>query len=682
MAKKITLNADVFTVPLNKLVLSPRNVRKTYAAAEIEELVTSIAAPGRGLIQNLTVSEQTGAQGTPTGLWEVVAGGRRFRALTLLVERKRLAAGAAIPCRRVADANALDASLAENEDRKALHPADAYEAFAELHQDGMGLGIEEIAARFGVTAHAVRQRLRLGTLSPAIMAAYREGKLTLDHVMAFTVTENRDAQERALAELPEWQLTPHAIRRVLTQTSVPGHDPRVRLVGLDAYQAAGGRVQRDLFTEDGGGWLTDAALLERLVGERMEAAAAQVQAEGWKWVVTDPTAARTVWYATRRVWPEAVALSEADQERQAELARRLDELAADHPYGVEEAAEEVRAEVQTVQAELDTLYDRERAFRPENMARGGATVTLTGDGMLRVERGFIRPEDEPQPEPEPQDAAEACAQGQDGPADVGTEVAGQEQDGAGQGGEAAPPLPVPEDKAPALPFELDAELTAHRTAALRAEIMRQPALALRVLAHSLATTAFYGAYHATVARLGSPYTASYGAGAVGVDSPARQAIMAVEDEQRSKLPDDHAALWAWLQEQDVPTLHALIAVCVGRVADAGGGDWTEAREGPAQVAAAAGLDMRQWWTVTQDSYLGRVTKAGILAAVREGVGANAAHRIQDMKKDAMATNAEALLSGKGWLPARLRVPGLERVTAEPAMVDDGAGRMEYPAAAE
>lgn len=667
MAKKIILNADTFTVPLNKLLLSPRNVRKTYAAAEIEELAASIAAPGRGLIQNLSVSEQTDVQGTPTGMWEVVAGGRRFRALTLLAERKRLAAGAAIPCRRVADENALDASLAENEDRKALHPADAYEAFAELHQDGLGLGIEEIAARFGVTARTVRQRLRLGTVSPIIMAAYRKGKLTLDHVMAFTVTGDRDAQERAFADLPEWQLTPHAIRRVLTQANVPAHDPRARLVGLDAYQAAGGRVQRDLFTEDEGGWLTDVALLERLVGERIQAAAEQVRAEGWKWIVTDPAAARTAWYATRRVWPGTVALSEADQVRQAELAQRLDELAADYPYGVEDAAEEVQAEVQAVQAELDALEARERAFRPEDVARGGATVMLAGDGTLRIERGFVRPEDEPQPEPEPEDTAEACA---------------QEQDGTGQAVEAAPPGQAPEDKAPALPFELDAELTAHRTAALRAEIMRQPDLALRVLAHSLATTAFYGAYRATVARLGSPYTASYGAGALGVDSPAHQAMVVAEDEQRAKLPDDHAALWTWLQEQDVPRLHALIAVCVGRVADAGGGDWTDARQGPAQVAAAARLDMRQWWTVTQDSYLGRVTKAGILAAVRESVGADAAHRIRDMKKDAMAANAEALLSGKGWLPARLRVPGLEGAAAEPAMADEDAGSMEYPAAAE
>ena len=208
MAKKVTLNADVFTVPLNKLTLSSQNVRKTYAADEIEALATSIAAPGRGLIQNLGVTEQVDDQDAPTGMWEVVAGGRRFRALTLLAGRKRLAASDAIPCRRVADENALDTSLAENEDRKALHPADAYEAFAELHKSGKGMGVGEIAARFGVSAHTVRQRLRLGTVSPAVMAAYREGKLTLDHVMAFTVTEDHDAQERAFAELAEWQRTP------------------------------------------------------------------------------------------------------------------------------------------------------------------------------------------------------------------------------------------------------------------------------------------------------------------------------------------------------------------------------------------------------------------------------------------------------------------------------------------
>ena len=105
--------------------------------------------------------------------------------------------------------------------------ADASEALAELHQDGRGLGVEEIANRFGVTAHTVRQRLRLGRVSPAIMAAYHEARLTLDHVMAFTVTEDYGAQDHAFADLPGWQLALQAIKRVLTQAGVSAHDPRV-----------------------------------------------------------------------------------------------------------------------------------------------------------------------------------------------------------------------------------------------------------------------------------------------------------------------------------------------------------------------------------------------------------------------------------------------------------------------
>ncbi len=185
-----------------------------------------------------------------------------------------------------------------------------------------------------------------------------------------------------------------------------------------------------------------------------------------------------------------------------------------------------------------------------------------------------------------------------------------------------------------------------------------------------------------MARLGSPYATSYGSGAVAADSPARQAVTAAEGEQRAKLPTNHGALWDWLQAQDVPTLHALIAVCVGRVADGGSGDWTEAGQLGAQVAAAAGLDMRQWWTVTQGSYLGRVTKAGILAAVQEGAGTVAAHRIEDMKKEAMASKAEALLSGTGWLPTRLRVPTLDAAPSEADAAANDDGDVQHPAVAE
>ena len=112
---------------------------------------------------------------------------------------------------------------------------------------------------------------------------------------------------------------------------------------------------------------------------------------------------------------------------------------------------------------------------------------------------------------------------------------------------------------------------------------------------------------------------------------------------------------------------ALLAICVGRCADAHVKDWTTpdgAASTAAQVAQAARLDMREWWTVTGESYLGHVSNTMILDAVREGASASAAHRIAGMKKEPMVANAAELLAGTGWLPTKLRTPGDQPATHE------------------
>ena len=72
------------------------------------------------------------------------------------------------------------------------------------------------------------------------------------------------------------------------------------------------------------------------------------------------------------------------------------------------------------------------------------------------------------------------------------------------------------------------------------------------------------------------------------------------------------------------------------------------------LAAAVALDMTGYWRPTVPSYLGRVTKAGILEAVREGVSEEAAERLSGLKKAEMAAAAERLLATTGWLPSLLR----------------------------
>lgn len=366
------------------------------------------------------------------------------------------------------------------------------------------------------------------------------------------------------------------------------------------------------------------------------------------------------------MWPRKVAPSPEDEARRTELASRYDELAAEHNGSADDLPDDVAAELDAIEAELAALEARDDVWTPADVAVAGAVLTLALDGSLRVERGFVRPEDEPKP-------ASPAADGKDG-ADAGGTGEGSDSGdtpaegiGGGTSTGCVWPLPArgdagvtePEDKAPALSGALQAELEAHRTAGLQAALAGQPELALRVMLHALATDAFYSRYAEAVARFTS-YPPNLAAACPGIaDSPARQAMAQAEADWRGRLPEMQPGLWAWLQEQDTPTLLGLLAVCVARTADAGRADWTKAHGAiQAQVASAAGLDMRECWTATAEGYLGRVPKALILDAVREGAGASAAARLAGTKKEVMAADAAALLAGTGWLPAALHVPGV------------------------
>ena len=132
--QKITLSASR-DIPFNKLVLSQANVRRVKAGVSIEELAEDIAR--RTLLQSLSVRPVLDAEGAETGMFEIPAGGRRFRALELLVKQKRLAKTAPVPC-VVRDRRGIaeEDSLAENIQRVALHPLDQFRAFKALRDKG------------------------------------------------------------------------------------------------------------------------------------------------------------------------------------------------------------------------------------------------------------------------------------------------------------------------------------------------------------------------------------------------------------------------------------------------------------------------------------------------------------------------------------------------------------------
>src|SRR5690348_8993999 len=277
--QKIKLSASR-DIPFNELVLSQANVRRIKAGVSIEELADDIAR--RTLLQSLTVRPVLDAEGAETGIFEIPAGGRRYRALELLVKQKRLARTALIPCVLRTEGLAEEDSLAENVQRAPLHPLDQFRAFLALREKGRSE--EEIAAAFFVSVGVVKQRLRLAAVSPKLLALYAEDAMSLDQLMAFTVSPDHERQEQVWEAIQRsYNKEPYNIRRLLTEGAVKASDKRARYAGAD-YAAAGGAVMRDLFQSDEGGCLQDVPLLERLVAEKLAHDAEAIRAEGWEWV--------------------------------------------------------------------------------------------------------------------------------------------------------------------------------------------------------------------------------------------------------------------------------------------------------------------------------------------------------------------------------------------------------------
>src|SRR5215472_13750179 len=267
-------------IPFNRLVLSQANVRRIKAGVSIEELAEDIAR--RTLLKSLTVRPVLDDAGAETGMFEVPAGGRRHRALELLVQQKRLARTASVPCVVRTEGLAEEDSLAENVQRAPLHPLDQFRAFRDLREKGMGE--EEIATVFFVNVQVVKQRLKLASVSSKLLDIYAEDGMTLDQLMAFTVNPDHERQEQVWEALQRsHSKEPYYIRRLLTEGAVRASDKRAQFVGIAAYESADGEVMRDLFQQDDGGWLQNFVLNDRPATERLEREADNIRSEGWKW---------------------------------------------------------------------------------------------------------------------------------------------------------------------------------------------------------------------------------------------------------------------------------------------------------------------------------------------------------------------------------------------------------------
>ena len=656
-------------VPLNKLKKSPRNARKVpHGEAAIEALAASIQH--KGLIQNLVVEPEVKADGSPTGCYFVTAGEGRRLAMLLRAKRKQIKKSEAVRCWLDTQNDPAEVSLDENVTRTPMHPADQFERFAELSRD-RGWGAQEIGARFGVSASVVKQRLRLGAVSPKLLQVYREDGLTLDQLMAFAITEDHARQEQVFEGLHH-NREPWIIRRDMTATNVPADDRRAVFVGVDAYIEAGGNIIRDLFSEDRGGFFEDAGLLDLLAVEKLREIAGEVQAEGWKWTeahIDYPHA-----HGMRRFYPQTIALSDDDEARLEALSTEHDELAEGYS-SYDELPEDVAEKLEAISDEIDAISAKRHAYDANVIAHGGAFVVLHHDGTVRIERGFVRLEDEALADPQPEPEAEGDA----------TAPEAVEDEQAEDGGEDVREIEE-EDEEPGKPISdsLTRDLSAHRTLALRVALGERPDLALIALTHTLTVQLFYSYTEAGCLEV-RPTVTPLGSHADGIeDTPLAAKANEAREAWAERMPRDVTNLWGFIVGLDDDKRLALLAHCASRTVNALRLPWDRkprSLQTADRLATALALDVAKDWTPTVDSYLGRVTKAHIVEAVAEGVSEDAARRIADMKKPDMAQAAEQLLAGTGWLPVILRTPEPEADQSESVEVEDG-GIVEQPSEAE
>ncbi len=663
--QKITLSRSR-DIPFNKLVLSQSNVRRVKAGVSIEQLAESIAQ--RTLLQSLNVRAVRDADGNDTGMFEVPAGGRRYRALELLVKQKRLAKTQPVPCVVREGGIAEDDSIAENDERVGLHPLDQFRAFQTLRN--LGMSEEDIAARHFVAPAIVKQRLRLATVSPTLHDVYAEDGMTLEQLMAFSVSGDHARQEQVWENVSKSGYDePYQIRRMLTEDTVRASDKRAQFVGIAAYEAAGGGVLRDLFERDDGGWLQDVPLLERLVTEKLKAEAETIAAEGWKWIevaINFPyghdDGLRQLEGTPADITAEEQASVEALQTEHAKLEAKYQDA--------DEIPDDVDLRLGEIEKALSAFDNRPHIFDPGDVARAGAFVSIDSDGSLLIDRGFVRPEDE------------APVEGTDATDSSDTDRTAPDTSSVRRTVITVGGQPEAEDEEDdgikPLPDRLMMELTAYRTLALRDAVATNPQVAMTALLHKLCLDTFQrempnGCLQVSVRQVHFSAQASD-----FKDSAPAKAVDERNKAWAAEMPNDEVALWDWLAALDDASRLALLAHCVSfgvnalfEKVDRYGGTGVSAHglrrriDQADRLVRAVNLDMAEsGWRPTVENYLGRVTKSRILEAVREAKGESSVQLIDHLKKSEMAKEAERLLDNTGWLPEPLRLAGDSPASSE------------------
>lgn len=571
-------------IEIKKLDRSPLNVRKTDSHAALEELKASILA--HGLMQNLVVVP------AKRGKYHVIAGGRRLEALRQLWNEGKLPSDYAVPCQIAEAGQAAELSLAENVVRQAMHPADQFEAWSALAEQG--LTAADIALRFGVEEKLVLKRLKLGRVAPAIMVAFRAGELTLEAVSAFTVTDDHKRQVAVFKSLSGWQKDNDShIRRCLMKDAVRGDDKLAKFVGLEAYAAAGGKSRTDLFAETV--YLEKPELLNKLADEKLEAAVQALRAEGWGWVEVEGRDEKSSPYRCERIRPKAVNAPDylmGEKQRLVAEGQEIEDAidATEDEGDLDALYERCNANEEAIEA-IDGKPEAYAAFDPEGMKHAGCFVEIGDDGELEVTKGLVRPEDKKRLSPEP------------------------DEDDDDQ---------RPAKEKPLYTKALTDELETYRLQAAKVAIAGDRDIALDLLIFTAAHSEF-----ATLTLWTGPevfFKSNYGSipararmSAEDRNTPASEAFDAIPATLSLEWAkaDDEATRFEQFRALSLKEKLDILAYCTADTLRPTLGGKPTAYEA---ALALTGVSVAAYWRPTKDNYLSRISKDQLLAIGREVFG--------------------------------------------------------------
>lgn len=608
-ANKATAKPAVLAreIPFNRLFRSEKNVRKTDPAAGIEELAASIKS--RGQLQNLVV-EKVGNK------FGVVAGGRRYQAFALLVERGDLPKTTPVLCREVTADDAHEASLAENVLQIAMHPADQFSAFAQMIDTG--LSVEEVANRFGTTVSIVNKRLKLARVSPSVMTAFREDKLSLDMVMAFTITDNHDDQDALLQWIDSLSYTPapEAIRsRLLPDQKIRSDAPLVKFVTLEAYQAAGGHIAADLFSASS--YLLDMPLLHKLAEEKLARLEAEILADGWSWVELAETMPNWAQYAPR-IYPEDTPFTPEAQAESDALTARYEELQAIAEQSDLTDAQE--GELENIEQAQDLLTEQFQKYTDKQKAEAGVIILTGTYDIGSVRYGIIKRASQK-----------------------------TKKNANAEAGEDANGTPAPAS----FPAGLREELYRVRTSAFQAALSADPVMILRVLVFSVLSASYKAVIPATIQTALPPTEKNEG-------SKSLAAVRAFVTSAQNPLGmPQQDKLWPWLLTKEESELVVLLASAVISGVTASNQNWIAAADrldAAGSIAQTIGLNVLDWWKPDAENLFSSLPKALIADFMQEMGGAP--EDWEKMKRSDLATVAAQKAAETGWLPDFMRTPAV------------------------